>query len=94
LLLLRTFLGFDSGELIDNIGIFCRCALALVGPIDEVAHSGGLLGCNYFRVFLHVHKLIWTAQFFRTKPTTLLLLLKRKQVRLLKRSLVTTPSGA
>jgi hypothetical protein len=44
LLLLRAFFGSDSSELVSNIGILLRRALALVSHLDEITHSSGLLG--------------------------------------------------
>jgi hypothetical protein len=94
LLLLRAFFSVDSGELVCDVGIFCRCALALVRHIHEITHGSGLLGRNCLRRFRHIHELVGPTQLFRSKPTALLFLLQCKQVRLLKCSFVTTSSGA
>jgi hypothetical protein len=91
--LLRTFCGFNSGELVDDVGVFLCSPLALVSHLDEITHSSGLLGGDGLRGFLDVHKLIGPTQFLGSQPTALLFLLKRKQVGLFKRSYVATLCG-
>jgi len=51
LLLLRAFFGFDSSELVSNIGILLRCALALVSHLDKITHSSWLLGGTNLGLF-------------------------------------------
>ena len=90
LLLLCGFFGFDSSELIDNIGIFLGCALALVRHVNEVTHrSGGFRGLGLY--------LFW-CRYVLQCPTSGVapsaFQFKRKQVRLLKRSFISTPRGS
>jgi hypothetical protein len=73
LLLLRSFFGVDSSELVRDIHIFLCCALAFTSHIHEVtlAHRS----VSRFCLLRHIHKLIWATKFFRPEPAALLFLL-------------------